>query len=387
MQPAMRDALLGMGVLFSFASFLGLLPVVGPGRAASLGLFARAPPAAPPLVGRGAELRQLRAALGGAAASGAPLVVTGPRGVGKTHLLDAALHGGGGGVAVLALPAGAGELATGWAACKAVTRHNLCGMEEGSARRVLWWHRWLFGVPFTVVLRAPAAASSEDAAALRRLHGALLSSASALASASSDLRVVVDATDFQPEPLRHSALLPAAPSVRCGWLVVQPLPRAALEAAPALAALLGALQAEGAAEATWEALGGEPAAYLLLNAQWRAGGQGRVAALAAALAQERVAVAMDRVSIALGRHASVGRLLQDCGSGQAVPASRLGELRLLSGQVDGVLRAVVVPGAAPGSLPQRLLLPVDAATALVLSKGLVAEGCEAAGQTVRVAGW
>jgi hypothetical protein len=96
---------------------------------------------------------------------------------------------------------------------------------------------------------------------------------------------------------------------------------------------------------------------------------------------------MDRVSIALSRHASVVRLLQECGSGQAVPMSRLGELGLLSEQVDGVLRAVVAPGAAPGSLPQRLLLPVDAATAVVLSKGLVVEGAEAAGQTVRVAGW
>jgi len=358
---------------------------VGPGRAASLGLFARAPPAAPPLVGRGAELRQLRAALGGAASSGAPLVVTGPRGVGKTRLLDAALQGGSGGVAVLALPPSAGEHDTRWAACQAVTKDRFCGIEEGSARRVLWWHRWLFGAPFTLVLR-PAAGSQEDAAAARRNHATLLSAATALAS-TPNLRVVVDATDFRPEPQAYH-VSHATPSVHGGWLVVQPLPRAALEAVPGLAALLRALRAEGAAEATWEALGGEPAAYEQLDAQWRAGGQGvPVAALAAAFAQERVAVAMDRVSLVLGKHASAGRLLRDCGSGQAVPFSRLGELGLLSEQLDGVLRAVVVPGAAPGSLPQRLLLPADAATAMVLSKGLVVKGCEAVGMTVRVVGW
>ena len=382
----MRDALLhiflwSLPPLATF-SLLGLMPTFGPVRASTLGLLSRAA-AVPPLVGRGAELSQLRAALGGA--SGAPLVVTGPRGVGKSRLLDAALQGGSGGVAVLALSPTAGELETMWAACKAVTKDRICSMEDGSAQRVLWWHRWLFDAPFTLVLRPAAASSQEGAAAVRRHHATLLSAATALA-ATPNLRVVVDATDFRPEPPAYLASY-ATPSVHGGWLAVQPLPRAALEAVPGLAALLGALLAEGAAEATWEALGGEPAAYEQLDAQWRAGGQGAVAALAAALAQERVAVAMDRVSLVLGKHASAGRLLQECGSGQAVPFSRLGELGLLSEQLDGVLRAVVAPGAAPGSLPERLLLPVDAATAMVLSKGLAVKGCEVKGWTVHVAGW
>ena len=112
-------------------------------------------------------------------------VVVGPKGVGKTCIVDTATSSAWGVVRVR-VGAGALEEKTVTVSLLAVTRSSLRFIYPGpSATRVLWWHRFLFRVPPTIILQAAEREAGSDYAEI---------SSSCRALVAYGFRVIVDAS-------------------------------------------------------------------------------------------------------------------------------------------------------------------------------------------------
>jgi hypothetical protein len=337
------------------AALLGLAPRLGPGRAIALALGSRfSHPARASQ--RGGDVAALRALLA-SARDDQYVVVAGPKGVGKTCLVETATAATCGVVSVR-VEAGASEKAIIADAFSAVTRCYLLtlGQRDG-ARRVLWWHAFLFRAPATVVLHASERKAGQAFADLD-------SAARALAH-EYGVRVIIDASNNSlPDSSRATK--------RQSCLDVEPMERGTLEALPELGALHAALAAARVADVVWACVGGNPADYRGLDAEWERRGRGDARAAAAAFVERLVDDAANNVLdavVADARSRAVFDLF--CAGDAAVPYAALAGAVLVRPSPDKVLRVVQRAGAG-GAARTRMLVPADAATAVVLRHRLTA---------------
>jgi hypothetical protein len=219
---------------------------------------------------------------------------------------------------------------------------------------VLWWHHLLFRTPATVVLQA---AERKPAQAF-----ADLDSAARALSHDFGMRVVVDASN-------NSLPGAAVATLREMVLEVEPMPRAVLESLPELEPLLDALRASRLDDTVWAVAGGVPAHYLQLSALWEARGRGDTERVVADFAVGAIKKAVHNVGDAVAADERLQTLYDLFRGASAVPYAELKARRIVRPSPDKVLRAVLALGA--GGALEDVLVPADAATALVLRAGLV----------------
>ena len=336
----------------------GVMPRLGPGRAVVLALTSRFFLRADVASARVADVAALRAMLD-TSRRNQYVVVAGPKGVGKTCVVASATEATCG-VVTVRVPAGTREKEILADVFTALTRYYVRALDQsGSARRVLWWHAFLFRVPATVVLQAAERKPAQDYADLE--------SAARTIVADYGARVVIDASN-------NSLPVAARATLREQVLDVEPMPRETLEALPELAPLLAALRASEMADVVWASVGGVPAAYLKLDGAWAAAGRGAdVAPVAAALVEDLLAQAVGNVGDAVAADARLPALYALFGPGgsAAVRYFALRDLGIVRASPDKVLRAVsrrerAVGGGKGTERVKHVLVPADAATALAL---------------------
>jgi hypothetical protein len=290
------------------------------------------------------------------------VVVAGPKGVGKSCMVDTALQATCG-VVFLRVPAGASEREILTDAFLAITRSSIRSMDHSSgARRVLWWHHFLFLQRVTVVLRAAERGPGQPAAAL---HGA----ARAL-SQDFGARVLIDACN-------NSLPEHASATKREKLLELEPMQRELLETIPALLPLHEALKEARLADLVWLWTGGNPADYKSLWGLWQ-DQQGMEQPMSfehvvAAFVMSLRSQALENVNAVLASNKRMQALFARCSQGaEGAPSSLLRDMELVRASPDKVLRLVRrISIDSLGELHvQRFLIPADAATAAVLSREL-----------------
>ena len=333
---------------------VGLVPRVGPMRAIVLALSTRFR-RAPEVSQRANELHTLRSMLT-TVQKDQYVVVSGPKGIGKTCLVDTALQRTAGVVSVR-VAAGTSEKEIMAGAFKAITRSSISFLDHSaSARRVLWWHHFLFRQPATVVLRAAERKPTQQFADLDSSARALTHDFGA--------RVLIDASN-------NSLPDAATATKREKMLEMEPMPRKLLEELPKLKPLHEALMAAGLADVVWMCVGGNPADYRGLLGAWQdqeCKGLDNVVAL---FVQNLVGKAMDNVSSAVASSERLQALCDTFRESSEVPSASLKEMKLVRPSPDKVLRVVkmrISAGSRGGG--RRVLIPADAATALVLRYGI-----------------
>jgi hypothetical protein len=270
-------------------------------------------------------------------------------------LVDTALEHTAGIVSVR-VAAGASEKEILADAFKAITRSSTSFMDHSaSARRVLWWHHFIFRQPATVVLRAAERKPTQQFADLDSSARALTHDYGA--------RVLIDAS--------NSSLPDAATATkREDVLEVEPMQRELLEALPKLQSLHVALKSANLADAVWMCMGGNPADYESLATKWirQPSDLEHVVAL---FVQNLIGVAMDNVSSAVASNKRLQALFDKFRESSEVPSAILKEMELVRPSPDKVLRVTKLrtPAGSRGG-GERVLVPADAATALVLRYGI-----------------
>ena len=261
------------------------------------------------------------------------------------------------GVVSVRVAAGASEKEILADAFKAITRSNISFLDHsGGARRVLWWHHFFFRQPATVVLRAAERSPEEPFAALHGAARALTHDFGA--------RVLIDASN-------NSLPDAASATKREDILVVEPMQRELLEELPELQLLLEALKEANLADVVWMCVGGNPADYKSLVTKWtrKPNGLEQVVAL---FVQNLIGRAMSAVSVSVAADSRRRGLYLLFRESSLVAESLLEEMGLVRSTPDKVLRLVqqCASAGSPGC-GQRILIPADAATALVLRAGIV----------------
>ena len=172
---------------------------------------------------------------------------------GKTCLVDTALQYTVGVVAV-GVAAGTSEEKILKDAFKAIMRSNIIIQDNSdSARRVLWWHQFIFRQPVTVVLQASERKSTQQFADL--------DSSARLLTHNYGARVLIDTSN---NSLPYEASAPK----RATLLELEPMQRELLEQLPDLQLLLAALKKSDLADIVWMCVGGNPADYKNLRTKW-----------------------------------------------------------------------------------------------------------------------
>jgi hypothetical protein len=330
------------------AMALGAVPRVGPGRAFVLGLYTRLFLRARPVSQRSVEVEEVRAALSDIKALDAVkdqyVVVAGPKGVGKTCIVETATEKTFGVVSVDVQP-GKSHDDIHLAVFAAVSRCGLKTMDlSASTRRVLWWHRLFFRTPATVVLRAVERKPTQNFADLD-------SAARSLAS-NFGMCVVIDASD---NSLPESAKL----TKREMQIEVPPMPRAVLETVPELTKLHAALKAADLADVVWACVGGVPADYRKLNRQWLR--KGSLEVVVESFVSKLLKDAIENRRSNVIANARLKELYALFTQQNEVPSQLLEDWQLARPSPDKVLR--IKPASAPG---RAALIPADAPTAIVL---------------------
>lgn len=335
------------------AAAFGLVPRLGPGRAIFLALSSFRPvlPFCAVASHRIGDVATLRAMLS-SEHSDQYIVVSGPKGIGKSSIVKSALQSTLG-VVIVRVPAGTAEEKIKADAFTAITRYYLRTMDQiGSARRVLWWHHFIFRTPVTVVLQAAERKHTEAFAALDSAARALTQDFGA--------RVVIDASN-------NSLPDAATATKREKLLEVEPMARSQLEQLLELKPLYEVLKAADLMDVVWACVGGNPADYKALWGKWKEGNCSDIEPVVAAFVQGLLGKSLDNVC----RTVAANKRLQDlydmfrfCNQ---VPSSVLKDLELVCPSPDKVLRAVRqrTPVGSRGS-GAPVLIPADAATALVL---------------------
>jgi hypothetical protein len=241
----------------------------------------------------------------------------------------------------------------------AITRYYLRMMDlSGSARRVLWWHHAIFRTPVTVVLQAAERKHPEPFAALDSAARTLTHDFGAC--------VVIDAS--------NNSLPEAATATKREVLLgVEHMPRSLLEQLPELAPLHEALKQAGLADVVWACLGGNPADYKGLLGLWKRQSCEDIELAVAEFVQDLLGKALRNKSEAIIANESTKKLfaLFRDPACTAVSFATLEDLTLLRLSPDKVLRAVRrrTKVGSEGS-GERVLIPADAASSLVLRHGL-----------------
>jgi hypothetical protein len=329
---------------------LGLVPRAGPGRALALAMRSRLARAPSTQSARAADVMALRETLA-STSQGRYVVVQGPKGVGKSCVVETALQRTCGVVVVKVAP-GAREDAIVASALASIAGIRLSMWDpRPSALRVLWWYRWLLPPPI-IVLRVSerpfGREYAETAGAVRSLVDC-------------GFRAVIDSS---PNSLEPGALT----TLRQDVIELGPMPRALLFSLPEHATLHGALREAGLEDVVWAVLGGVPAHYTALRdklLQCRASSEdfGRSVE---AYVREELRSAITRRASMLVTHSFMTPILDEFVAASAVPEEQLTRRMIQSPSPNKVLRAVA------SSSGETIYVPADAAMALVLRHRLVA---------------
>jgi hypothetical protein len=274
---------------------------------------------------------------------------------GKTCLVDTALQYTVGVVSVN-VPAGTSQKDILNDAFKAITRSNITILDNSdSARRVLWWHHFIFRQPATVVLRATERTSTQQYADL--------GSSARLLTHNYGARVLIDASN-------NSLPNEATATKRAILLELEPMQRELLEQLPDLQLLLAALKKSDLADIVWMCVGGNPADYKNLRTKWSCQPDD-IELVVALFLQNLISNALKNINTAMTSNKRLKSLYDKFRENSEVPSPILMEMELVLPSPDKVLREVNMRGT-PGShgSGRYILIPADAATALVLRTGI-----------------
>lgn len=329
------------------AAAAGYVPRVGPGRAMALAASCRLLSAGTRVSQRDAEVTGLRR-MTRSAGQDQYCVVVGPKGVGKTCIVNTATtHAWG--VVRVRIAAGTPHDSIVKSTLLAVTRSNLTSMnQEPDAMRVAWWHHLLFRMPLTVVLQAVERAPGKEFAEISGAARTLLELG---------VRVIVDAS--------HNALSDEVfATKREHVLTVEPMSRALLESIPQLQALMLALKSAGLDDLVWEVVGGNPADYFQLESALRATSSG-IRDVVATTLYSLINNAIAARDAALMANEGLSTVFSAFTRVDAVPRSDLHKLKLVRPSPDKVLRTitraaqvVLVPATQPMAVVLRHQLQV-----------------------------
>ena len=339
------------------AAALGLAPRIGPLRAVVLGLSTRFRPTQ--CVSQlTSEVHTLRGMLA-TAHEDQYVVVSGPKGIGKTCMVDTALQCTPGVVSVH-VAAGTSEKEILAAAFKAITRRSIKSADHSnSAQRVLWWHHFIFRQPATVVLRAAERKPTQQFADLDSSARALTHDYGA--------RVIIDASN-------NSLPEAATATKREKVLALEPMQRTQLESIPELQPLHDMLRRASLADTAWLWTGGNPADYRKLWGSWE---EQLAKSAELRLTFEQVVLffvqslrcqAKENVVNALTLNQRLRGLYEKFRNSSELPGETLSEMGIVRASPDKVLRLVRRSTINSLGIPEveSILVPADAATAALL---------------------
>jgi len=320
----------------------GVVMCMGSGRALVLGLTSRFL-GSYPASQRVADAQKLNAFIH-AAASDNYIVVSGPKGVGKSRLVNSVVGNNFGVIHVSAAAAtGHKELVND--VLREVARTHFMSIDPApSALRVAWFHKLFFRSPVTVVLHAMERKPDEKPAAIDSAARALVGHG---------LRVIVDAST-------NAMAEEAVKTMREVFLRMEPMERSVLERIEELGELLAALKEAGLDDVVWKVLGGLPSAYLQLNLNWTVAGKKDIESVATDYMHSRLTMAISEVTKSRAARPDVKPFYDLFVNNEYVDEGVLETMNLTRPNPDKVLRAVVVNGQVVR------LVPADNAKRLVL---------------------
>jgi hypothetical protein len=294
---------------------------------------------------RTVEVEKMRTALSNANKD-QYVVVAGPKGVGKTCIVETATERTFGVVSIDVQP-GKSHDDIKANVFTAVTRCNPRTVElSASARRVAWWHRFIFRTPVTIVLHAAERKPTQQFADLDSAARAL--------TYDFGMRVVIDASD--------NSLPEFAKATKREEVIEVPLmPRSVVEEIPKLQDLHAALKAADLADVVWACVGGNPADYLKLHGQWMDAGKGSLEAVVESFVRDLLNKAIGNKSASVVANNRLKELYALFIKQSQVPRSVLEEMNIERPSPDKVLRLQLSP-----SDNELVLVPADAAMAVVL---------------------
>lgn len=228
-------------------------PRVGPARALILGLRSRLFGWTGAVSQRTEDVAFLRERLP-LANKDMYFVVSGPKGVGKSCIVNTAMQRTFGAVKLAVAPGqGVNDIVSD--ALKAITGVPITWLNQSNgARRVVFWHRFVFRIPPTIVLAAIERKADQKFADLE--------SAARILTHAYGVRVVIDASvNSLPENAGKA-------TKREVVLDAGPMSRDTIEQLPKLKSLHAALAATQLADIVWACVGGVPADYLGLDFMW-----------------------------------------------------------------------------------------------------------------------
>ena len=319
---------------------LGLVPRAGPGRALVLALRSRLARAPSPQSARAADVLALRKTLE-STSQGRYVVVQGPKGVGKSCVVETALQRTCGVVVVRVTPGTREDAIVSSALASIAGIRSSMWDPRPSALRVLWWYRWLLPPPI-VVLRVSERPAGEPFA---QTAGAVRS------LVDYGFRAVIDSSPNSLEPGTLATL-------RQDAIELGPMPRALLFSLPEHAALCEALREAGLEDVVWAVLGGVPAHYTALRDKLRRAAPKDTASLIERYLDEQLRGAISRLND-LKPHSSLVPVLDEFRRVDEVAESRLRDI--VSPSLIKVLRSAAAQGGKA-----TVLVPADSAMALVL---------------------
>jgi len=242
-------------------------------------------------------------------------------------------------------------------AFKAITRSNISFLDHSaSARRVLWWHHFFFRQPATVVLRAAEREPTQQFADLGSSARALTHDYGA--------RVLIDASN-------NSLPDAAFATKREKMLELEPMRRELLQELPELQLLHEAPKSANLADVVWMCVGGNPADYKGLLGAWEDQQRQNIEQVVALFVQNLVGKAIDNVSSAVASSKHLQGLFDKFRESSEVPSTILKDMEIVRPSPDKVLRAVKLRAfAGSRGSGQRIFIPADAATVVVLRHGI-----------------
>jgi len=319
---------------------LGLVPRAGPGRALALALRSRLARAPSPQSARAADVLALRETLANTS-QGRYVVVQGPKGIGKSCVVETALQRTCGVVVVEVAPGAPKDAIVSSALASVAGVRSSLWDPRPSALRVLWWYRWLLPPPVIVLCvseRPVGKEYAETAGAVRSLVNC-------------GFRAVIDSSPNSLEPGTLTTL-------RQDVIELGPMPRALLFSLPEHAALHAALREAGLEDVVWAVLGGVPAHYTALCDTMRKAAPEDTSSLVERYVDEQLRSAISRLNN-LKPHPSLQQVLDDFRLADEVAESRLRDV--VSPSPNKVLRSVAAQGGKA-----TVFVPADSAMALVL---------------------
>ena len=329
---------------------LGLVPRAGPGRALALALRSRLARAPSPQSARAADVLALRETLA-STSQGRYVVVRGPKGVGKSCVVETALQRTCGVVVVEVAPGAPKDAIVSSALASVAGVRSSLWDPRPSALRVLWWYRWLLPPPVIVLCvseRPVGKEYAETAGAVRSLVNC-------------GFRAVIDSSPNSLEPGTLTTL-------RQDVIELGPMPRALLFSLPEHAALHAALREAGLEDVVWAVLGGVPAHYTALHdklRRCRASSEDFGRSVEAYVRTELRGAITRRASM-LVAHPFMAPILDEFVAASEIPEELLTGRMIQSPSPNKVLRTVA------SSSGETVYVPADAAMALVLRHRLVA---------------